>query len=156
MVSIIFGLLGIIVGLWAKNFEQLTMLVMFFITPLSFVGGVFNTVQMLPAWLRWIAWANPLFYFINGVRHSMIGVSEAPVWLGASVADRRSPRCWRLWCGGCSRSAMACENEHATAQCHLRRDRCRRFHRSARLRNASPARATRFLPGAAPPTNFRR
>jgi ABC-2 type transport system permease protein len=85
MVSIIFGLLGILIGLWANNFEQLTMPVIFFITPLSFVGGVFNTVQMLPAQLRWIAWANPIFYFINGVRHSMIGVTEAPLWLGAGI-----------------------------------------------------------------------
>ena len=54
-VSTIFGLLGIIVGLWAKSFEQLNMLMVFFITPLSMVGGVFNTVQMLPAWLRWLA-----------------------------------------------------------------------------------------------------
>ena len=46
--SVIFGLLGIIIGLWANNFEQLTILNVFFITPLSFVGGVFNTVAMLP------------------------------------------------------------------------------------------------------------
>ncbi|HEX3653046.1 MAG TPA: ABC transporter permease [Rhizomicrobium sp.] len=82
-VSVIFGLLGIIIGLWANNFEQLTMLNIFFITPLSFVGGVFNTVHMLPEWMRWIAWANPFFYFINGIRHSMIGFSEAPELLGA-------------------------------------------------------------------------
>jgi len=85
LVSTIFGFLGVIVGLWANNFEQLTMPVIFFITPLSFVGGVFNTVHMLPEWLRWIAWANPFFYFINGVRHSMIGFTEAPEWLGASI-----------------------------------------------------------------------
>ncbi|HEY4112463.1 MAG TPA: ABC transporter permease [Rhizomicrobium sp.] len=84
-VAIIFGLLGIIIGLWAKNFEQLTMLNIFFITPLSFVGGVFNTVQMLPPSVRWIAWGNPFFYFINGIRHSMIGFSEAPEFLGAGL-----------------------------------------------------------------------
>ena len=84
-VSIIFGLLGIIIGLWANNFEQLTMLNIFFITPLSFVGGVFNTVKMLPPLLRWIAWGNPFFYFINGLRHSMIGFSEAPEGLGAAL-----------------------------------------------------------------------
>jgi ABC-2 type transport system permease protein len=84
-VSIVFGLLGIIIALWANNFEQLTMLNVFFIAPLSFVGGVFNTVAMLPPWLRWIAYANPFFYFINGLRHSMIGFSEAPALLGAGV-----------------------------------------------------------------------
>lgn len=85
MVSAVFGLMGNIVGLWAKNFEQLTILNVFFITPLSFVGGVFNTVNMLPGWLRWMAWGNPFFYFINGLRHSMIGFTEAPEGLGASV-----------------------------------------------------------------------
>jgi ABC-2 type transport system permease protein len=84
-VSVIFGLLGIIIGLWAKNFEQLTMLNIFFITPLSFVGGVFNTVKMLPPMVRWVAWGNPFFYFINGIRHAMIGYTEAPELLGAGL-----------------------------------------------------------------------
>lgn len=84
-VAIVFGLAGQIVGLWADNFEQLTILNIFFITPLSFVGGVFNTVQMLPPWLRWMAWFNPFFYFINGLRHAMIGISEAPEGLGVAV-----------------------------------------------------------------------
>lgn len=86
IVSLIFGLLGIWIGLWAKNFEQLTVLNIFFITPLSFVGGVFNTVNMLPDWMRWLAWGNPFFYFINGLRHSMIGFNEAPELLGAGLS----------------------------------------------------------------------
>ncbi len=84
-VSAVFGLLGNIIGLWAKNFEQLTIFNVFFITPLSCVGGVFNTVDMLPPWLRWMAWGNPFFYFINGLRHSMIGFTEAPEALGIGV-----------------------------------------------------------------------
>ena len=85
-VSMVFGLLGIIIGLWANNFEQLTILNVFFIAPLSFLGGIFNTVNMLPAWLRWVAYVNPFFYFINGLRHSMIGFSEASEMLGVAVA----------------------------------------------------------------------
>jgi len=81
-VSMIFGLLGIVIGLWAKSFEQLNVLTVFFITPLSMVGGVFNTIAMLPGWLHWLAYANPFFYFINGLRHSMIGFSETPAALG--------------------------------------------------------------------------
>lgn len=76
IVSTIFGLLGIGIGLWAKNFEQLSILNVFFIAPLSFVGGIFNTVSMLPPWLRWMAYGNPFFYFINGLRHAMIGFGE--------------------------------------------------------------------------------
>lgn len=86
VVSGIFGLLGMAIGLWAKNFEQLTVLNIFFITPLSFVGGVFNTVEMLPDWLRWLAWGNPFFYFINGLRHSMLDFNEAPEMLGAALS----------------------------------------------------------------------
>jgi ABC-2 type transport system permease protein len=81
-VSMIFGFLGIIVALWAKTFEQLNVLMVFFIQPLSMVGGVFNTVEMLPPWLRWLAYGNPLFYFINGLRHSMIGFSEGSATFG--------------------------------------------------------------------------
>jgi ABC-2 type transport system permease protein len=86
IVSGVFGLLGIVIGLWAKSFEQLTVLNIFFIMPLSFVGGVFNTVSMLPGWLRWLAWGNPFFYFINGLRHSMIDFNESPELLGAGLS----------------------------------------------------------------------
>ncbi|MGH6888798.1 MAG: ABC transporter permease [Rhizomicrobium sp.] len=103
-VAMVFGLLGIVVGLWANNFEQLTILNVFFITPLSFVGGVFNTVSMLPSWLRWLAWGNPFFYFISGIRHAMIGFSEAPQGLGIAVAlglaALMSAIVWRLYAIG--------------------------------------------------------
>ena len=84
-VSTVFGLAGILIGLWSKSFEQLNMPVVFFLTPLSMVGGVFNTVGMLPEWLRWLAWANPFFYFINGIRGAMIGVDETPAGLGIGL-----------------------------------------------------------------------
>ena len=103
-VSMVFGLLGIVIGLWANNFEQLTILNIFFITPLSFVGGVFNTVAMLPPWLRWIAYGNPFFYFINGLRHAMIGFTEASETLGVGIAlglaALMSVVVWRLYAVG--------------------------------------------------------
>jgi ABC-2 type transport system permease protein len=104
VVAMVFGLLGIVIGLWANNFEQLTILNVFFITPLSFVGGVFNTLSMLPPWLRWLALGNPFFYFINGIRHAMIGYSEAPAGLGVAVAlglaVAMSLIVWRLYAIG--------------------------------------------------------
>jgi ABC-2 type transport system permease protein len=103
-VSMIFGFLGIIVALWAKTFEQLNILTVFFIQPLSMVGGVFNTIAMLPPWLRWLAYGNPLFYFINGLRHSMIGFSEGPAALGAiltvALAAVLGTVVWRLYAVG--------------------------------------------------------
>src|ERR1700753_1860819 len=103
-VSMIFGFLGIIVALWAKTFEQLNILIVFLITPLSMVGGVFNTVSMLPPWLRWLAYGNPLFYFINGLRHSMIGFSEGYELGGAvftvTLAAVLGAIVWRLYLTG--------------------------------------------------------
>ena len=103
-VSMVFGLLGIVIGLWANNFEQLTILNVFFIAPLSFVGGIFNTVAMLPSWLRWMAYANPFFYFISGLRHAMIGFSEASQGIGIAVslslAALMSVIVWRLYAIG--------------------------------------------------------
>jgi ABC-2 type transport system permease protein len=68
------------------------------------VGGVFNTVGMLPGWLRWMAFVNPFFYFISGLRHSMIGFSEAPLALGAGItlglAAIMSIAVWRLYAIG--------------------------------------------------------
>ena len=84
-VSAVFGLAGILVGLWSKSFEQLNMPVVFFLTPLSMLGGSFFTMKMLPDWLHWLLWANPFFYFINGLRGAMIGVDEAPVGLSIGL-----------------------------------------------------------------------
>lgn len=81
-VAIIFSLFGLIVALWADNFEQLSIFNTFVIMPLTFLGGVFNSIHMLPekaqAFVRW----NPFFYFVDGLRYSMIGVREASVSIG--------------------------------------------------------------------------
>jgi ABC-2 type transport system permease protein len=84
-VSVIFGLAGILIGLWSKSFEQLNMPVVFFLTPLSMLGGSFFTMKMLPPWLHWLLWANPFFYFINGIRGAMIGIDEAPQGLSIGL-----------------------------------------------------------------------
>jgi len=103
-VSTVFGLLGLIVGLWSKSFEQLNMPVVFLLTPLSMVGGVFNTIGMLPAKLQWLAYANPFFYFINGIRGAMIGYDEAPQGLGIGLTLGLlvvlGAAAWRLYATG--------------------------------------------------------
>ena len=81
-VSLIFTFIGLLVGLWSDNFEQLSVLQTFVITPLTFLGGVFNSVSMLPEKAQMIAKLNPFFYFVDGLRYSMIGVREANVWVG--------------------------------------------------------------------------
>lgn len=81
-VSGIFSLLGILVALWAQGFEQLSILNTFFITPLTYLGGIFYSITMLPALAQAITRANPFFYFVDGLRSSMTGVQEANTFVG--------------------------------------------------------------------------
>lgn len=84
-VSIVFSLLGILVGLWSKGFEQLNILGTFIITPLSFLGGIFYSINMLPETAQTLTRLNPFFYFIDGIRYSMLGIQESNQALGLVV-----------------------------------------------------------------------
>ncbi len=74
-----------IVALFAEEFEHLSIASIFVITPLIFMGGVFNSVTMMPETLRWIVYFNPIFYMINGLRYGMLGISDAPLWGSVAV-----------------------------------------------------------------------
>jgi ABC-2 type transport system permease protein len=82
-IAAIFAMLGIIVALWAESFEQLQVLNTFVITPLTYLGGIFYSVTMLPPLAATITHLNPFFYFADGIRSSMIGYSEANTAIGA-------------------------------------------------------------------------
>lgn len=82
-IAAIFAMLGIIVALWAESFEQLQVLNTFVITPLTYLGGIFYSISFLPELAATLTRLNPFFYFADGVRTSMIGVSEANTAVGA-------------------------------------------------------------------------
>lgn len=82
-VAIVFSLLGIITGLAAKSFEQLNVLSTFIILPFSFLGGMFYTLDMLPAAAQKVAMLNPFFYFVDGIRYAMVGIHDSNLLLGA-------------------------------------------------------------------------
>lgn len=84
-ISAIFAMLGIITALWAESFEQLQSLNTFVITPLTYLGGIFYSVTMLPGLAATITQYNPFFYFADGIRSSMIGYSEANTTVGLLV-----------------------------------------------------------------------
>jgi ABC-2 type transport system permease protein len=75
IVSILFSSLGIIFGLVAEKFDHLAVLNTFVITPLTFVGGVFTSAQMLPPLLQRLELFNPIFYTIDAFRYSYTGSS---------------------------------------------------------------------------------
>jgi len=81
-ISVVFSFSGILVGLWAKTFEQFSLITTFIIMPLTFLGGVFNSIYMLPQSMQIITRLNPFFYFVDGLRYSMIGIRESNAMLG--------------------------------------------------------------------------
>ncbi len=84
-VSLIFSFIGLIIGMWADNFEQLSVLQTFVMTPLIFLGGVFNSITMLPEKAQFFVKLNPFFYFVDGLRYSMIGIREGSALIGYIV-----------------------------------------------------------------------
>ena len=82
-----FCLFGFILGIWANGFEQLSFIPMLVITPLTFLGGAFYSIDLLPDAWRTFSLFNPVVYLINGFRWSFYGVSDVPVvWSFALTA----------------------------------------------------------------------
>ena len=81
-ISFLFSCAGILVGLWSNNFEQLNIFINFIVTPLTFLGGVFYTLDMVPDTMALITQLNPIFYMISGVRYGMIGIEDVNVYVG--------------------------------------------------------------------------
>jgi len=85
LAALLFAALGLVTAIWASTFEQVNFVPTFFITPLTFLGGVFYSVEMLPPGFRRFTLANPIFYMVDGVRYGMLGVSDASPWTGAAL-----------------------------------------------------------------------
>ena len=84
LTSVTFSLFGFIIGIWAKGFEQLQFIPMLVVTPLTFLGGSFYSISMLPPLWQKITLFNPVVYLISGFRWSFYGVADVNV--GISVA----------------------------------------------------------------------
>ncbi|MDP2117537.1 MAG: ABC transporter permease [Brevundimonas sp.] len=84
LISTTFSLFGFIIGIWAQGFEQLQMIPMLVVTPLTFLGGSFYSIDMLPPMWRTITLFNPLVYLISGFRWTFYGSGD--VGIGVSLA----------------------------------------------------------------------
>lgn len=79
-VSLLFSFAGIATALWATNFDQMSVFATFLITPLTYLGGVFYSVSMLPSFWGTVARLNPILYMVDGFRYGFIGVTDVPLW----------------------------------------------------------------------------
>jgi ABC-2 type transport system permease protein len=84
LIAVSFSLLGFIIGIWAAGFEQLQFIPLLIITPLTFLGGTFYSISVLPPLWQKIALLNPLVYLISGFRWSFYDVAD--VHVGISLA----------------------------------------------------------------------
>jgi ABC-2 type transport system permease protein len=91
LTSVVFSLGGFFNAIFAKNFDQVTWFPTYILTPLIYLGGVFYSVSLLPAWAQKLSYGNPILYMVNAFRHGFLGTSDvdprlALVIMGAFAA----------------------------------------------------------------------
>ncbi|HAI59066.1 MAG TPA: ABC transporter permease [Xanthomonadaceae bacterium] len=83
--AVIFSLAGFVNAVYAKKFDDIAIIPTFILTPLTYLGGVFYSVSLLPPWAHAATHANPIFYMVNGFRYGLLGVSDVPLWTAYAV-----------------------------------------------------------------------
>ncbi len=86
LISVSFSLFGFIIGIWADSFDRLQIIPMMILTPLTFLGGSFYSIQMLPAPWSTITLFNPIVYLVNGFRWSFYGSADVSIEVSIGIA----------------------------------------------------------------------
>lgn len=79
LTAVTFSLFGFLIGIWADNFEKLQLIPLLVVTPLTFLGGSFYSIDMLPPFWRAVTLVNPVVYLISGFRWSFLGASDVNI-----------------------------------------------------------------------------
>ncbi|WP_370177379.1 ABC transporter permease [Alteriqipengyuania sp.] len=85
LVASAFSLFGFILGIWADSFEKLGIIPLLFLTPLTFLGGTFYSIEMLPSPWSTITLANPIFYLVSGLRWTFYGTADISIWVSLGI-----------------------------------------------------------------------
>ena len=83
--SMVFSLAGMLNAVFAKNFDQISFIPTFILTPLTYFGGVFYTIKVLPDWAQSLSHLNPILYMVNAFRYGFLGVSDVNVTLAFGI-----------------------------------------------------------------------
>jgi ABC-2 type transport system permease protein len=81
----IFALAGFVNAVYAKKFDDIAIVPTFILTPLTYLGGVFYSVKLLPGWAESATHLNPVFYMVNAFRYGLLGVSDVPLWVAYAL-----------------------------------------------------------------------
>ncbi len=85
LTSLVFALGGLINAIFAKNFDHISWFPTFILTPLTYLGGVFYSISLLPGWAEAMSHANPILYMVNGFRYGFLGVSDVDIGLAYAI-----------------------------------------------------------------------
>jgi ABC-2 type transport system permease protein len=85
LTSVTFSLFGFIIGIWADNFEKLQVIPLLVVTPLTFLGGSFYSIHMLPPFWQTVTLFNPVVYLVSGFRWSFYGIADVNVWVSLGM-----------------------------------------------------------------------
>jgi len=85
LVAASFSLFGFILGIWADSFEKLGIIPVLFLTPLTFLGGTFYSIDDLPGIWSTIAYANPIAFLVSGLRWTFFGTSDVSIWVSLGL-----------------------------------------------------------------------
>ncbi|MBV6272084.1 ABC transporter permease [Alcaligenaceae bacterium CGII-47] len=85
LTAVTFSLFGFIIGIWADNFEKLQLVPMLIVTPLTFLGGSFYSIDMLPPFWQTVTLLNPVVYLVSGFRWSFYGLADVSILLSLSM-----------------------------------------------------------------------
>lgn len=85
LTAFLFSIAGLFNALFAKNFDDIAIIPTFVLTPLTYLGGVFYSIQTLPPLWRTLSQFNPILYLINGFRYGFLGVSDVNVWISFTI-----------------------------------------------------------------------
>lgn len=79
LTSILFSLAGLINAVYAKSFDDISIIPTFVLTPLTYLGGVFYSIQLLPPFWQYVSQANPILYMVNAFRYGVLGISDVNI-----------------------------------------------------------------------------
>ena len=99
LTCVLFSLAGLINGIYARTFDDISIVPTFVLTPLTYLGGIFYSIDMLPPFWKQLSLGNPILYIINSFRYGMLGVTDVGLWTGFAViaAFILVLTAWALW-----------------------------------------------------------
>jgi len=81
LTSLLFALGGFINAVYANSFDDISIVPTFVLTPLTYLGGVFYSIELLPSFWQQLSLVNPILYMVNSFRYGLLGVSDIPLWV---------------------------------------------------------------------------